>query len=541
MSQRNKHLRITCYGIYTFRQRVPQELVPILGKKEICKSLNTRDSKKAEELCRMCETDVKRLFQHLRRKYLTSTDEDFEYSIEYSVELIKRNIEVSRIDAASKGVVTVEGVKCNSNKSNEEETTTIDSMLDVTKKHDIEPVISPVILEVASSNEQTDRIFAVPPRANSCFFSNLCDRFCSYQESKKKWKRAANRKYHTAVFDLFREFYGNKLVHAYTREDAENFLERLQKMPHRWKSKSAIQRLPYEKVINLGYSTIEPRSVSIYLTRIRSLFKYAVTARYSDWNIFDEVTIEVEEKNGVPYNKQELQLLFNEKSFMRFQRLETPSRYWAPLIAAWTGMRLAEIFQLSVADIYNYHQIPVIDINAKSGKTVKTRQSVRIIPIHNDLINFGFLDYVAQRRKDRKSNCLFPEYPPQGEDSGRSFSTLFGRYRDTLKTSLGKNENDLFQKGKNMHAFRHLFIKEQRRCKIDGLVARQICGHSTAKDTNDKYGIDPMKSDAEIKEIIETLNDAIQMMKISDYFPEVKTYAEVKKLTLQPKHRNQHA
>ena len=540
MPQHNKYLRRTYFGVYTFRLRVPQELVPILGKKEICKSLATRDLKSAEELSRTCEADAKRLFQQLRRKYLMTTEDEFDYLIKSAGEYSKNKIEVGRIHAAADGSVTVEGVKYDPNKSYEEERAALRGMVEDVKGFVAVPVVTTAAQTVVPTTVVTEKVVEAPQREKFCLFSNLCERFCSHQVSKKKWKRDSNRKNHMSVFGLFEEFYGNKPVHLYTRDESEDFLDRLQKMPHRWKTTAAIQGLPYEKAIKLGYSTIEPRSVAIYLVRIRSLFKYAITARYSDWNIFDGVTIEVDEKNGAPYTKPEIQMLFDDRNFMSFQRLDAPSRYWAPLLAAWTGMRLAEIFQLTTEDIYNYYQIPVIDINDKSGKTVKNKNAVRIIPIHSDLVSFGFLDYVAKRRKDRKSKCIFPEYPLQGEDSGRSFSTLFGRYRDTLRNSLGKNENNLFQKGKNMHAFRHLFIKEQRRCKLDPQVERQLCGHSTAKDTHDKYGIDPMKSDAEIKEIVETLNNAIQVLQISAYFPKVKTYAEVKKLSLQPKHGNQH-
>ena len=43
MLQLNKHLRINYFfERYTFRQRVPQELVPVLGKKEICKGMHDK-------------------------------------------------------------------------------------------------------------------------------------------------------------------------------------------------------------------------------------------------------------------------------------------------------------------------------------------------------------------------------------------------------------------------------------------------------------------------------------------------------------------
>ncbi|MEG2046654.1 MAG: hypothetical protein RR100_07380, partial [Comamonas sp.] len=72
--------------------------------------------------------------------------------------------------------------------------------------------------------------------------------------------------------------------------------------------------------------------------------------------------------------------------------------YWLPLLALFTGARANELAQLRLSDIVEKDGIMCIDINAgedidgmrrKSTKTVKT--SVRLVPIHSDLIALGFL------------------------------------------------------------------------------------------------------------------------------------------------------
>jgi len=46
---------------------------------------------------------------------------------------------------------------------------------------------------------------------------------------------------------------------------------------------------------------------------------------------------------------KDLQVLFDEKSFI--QNKESPSRYWIPIIAAYSGMRMEEISQLTRNDL----------------------------------------------------------------------------------------------------------------------------------------------------------------------------------------------
>jgi len=83
-------------------------------------------------------------------------------------------------------------------------------------------------------------------------------------------------------------------------------------------------------------------------------------------------------------------------------------------IAIYQGMRLKEITQLTKNDIVKINDIYCIDINTNNEKTTKTKKSVRIIPMHNKLIEIGFLDFVNSKQDGENlfviDNLKFTKY-----------------------------------------------------------------------------------------------------------------------------------
>ena len=45
-------------------------------------------------------------------------------------------------------------------------------------------------------------------------------------------------------------------------------------------------------------------------------------------------------------------------------------------------------------------------LTMKEKKHVKTKAGIRLVPLHNELIKIGFLNYVKEMRKEKR---LFPE------------------------------------------------------------------------------------------------------------------------------------
>lgn len=158
-------------------------------------------------------------------------------------------------------------------------------------------------------------------------------------------------------------------------------------------------------------------------------------------------------------------------------------KFWLPLIGLFSAMRLSEIAQLRLIDIRTEQRMPVFAVLNTAETSTKTASSVRLVPIHDELIRLGLLDRVADltRRGERR---LFPEITPRasaGDDFGATFSRWFSRYRTGLAERTdpaGRRFAPLGAKGLVFHSLRHTFITRARetRAMTDAQLDR-IIGH----------------------------------------------------------------
>ncbi|MFC7688850.1 tyrosine-type recombinase/integrase [Paeniroseomonas aquatica] len=118
--------------------------------------------------------------------------------------------------------------------------------------------------------------------------------------------------------------------------------------------------------------------------------------------------------------------------------------WWIARIGLYSGARLGEICQLTKGDIQIIDGVACIVIrpDAEAGKSVKTRSSIRKVPIHRQLFADGLLEWVEGRPGDR----LFTF------DHAAASKRLNRRMRDA-----GMGE------GKVFHSFRHTFKGVARR------------------------------------------------------------------------------
>ncbi|CAA7611636.1 putative Integrase [Candidatus Terasakiella magnetica] len=140
--------------------------------------------------------------------------------------------------------------------------------------------------------------------------------------------------------------------------------------------------------------------------------------------------------------------------------------FWAPLIALFTGCRMNEIGQLNKADIVQLHDMPHFWItNASDDQKVKSRAGKRYIPVHGELVELGFLEFV-ENTKDRR---LFPEW--KMSDDGyysSSFSKKFARFLDSADIKAAK---------KTFHSFRHSFKDAMKAARLDNRTQDLFMGH----------------------------------------------------------------
>lgn len=107
-----------------------------------------------------------------------------------------------------------------------------------------------------------------------------------------------------------------------------------------------------------------------------------------------------------------------------------PFEYWLPLLGLFCGMRIGEASQLHLSDVKLDSGVWVIDVNRRtSDKSVKTKASVRLIPVHPLVIELGFLNYCAHLKLHGYQR-VFPELTyykgaaRYGKESGRKMTAM---------------------------------------------------------------------------------------------------------------------
>ncbi len=175
----------------------------------------------------------------------------------------------------------------------------------------------------------------------------------------------------------------------------------------------------------------------------------------------------------VPFDNDDLKALFLSDDYIKgtFKR---SSDYWVPLIALYTGARLGEIAQLTLNDIKKVEDCWVFDINEEGeDKSIKNKSgSKRIIPIHKQLINLNFIEFVEHIKKLKEAKLFFDE---QRSAEGK-FAQLQKRMSYFIK-HIAKIKSSR-EKTKVFHSFRHLVRTKLVEAGVDERVIDSIVGHS---------------------------------------------------------------
>lgn len=235
-----------------------------------------------------------------------------------------------------------------------------------------------------------------------------------------------------------------------------------------------------------------------HLTVIVGLFSYARAEGYIDRNWFKGIKIatpQSDRKKHVekdetyePFSIDDLNRIFALPLFDATEGClpaQAGHHYWAPIIALYSGMRMNEILQLEKLDLISRDDVKMISITDRVrgrhtddfSKRVKTRNSVRDIPIHPTLLQLGFWDWARKQTGDR----IFPE-----ATSGASEKPS-DKYSKRFATVL-KNAEVWVPRRKVFHSFRNTFNDALRRGGVPLELREVLCGWSKSKSMDSRYG-----------------------------------------------------
>jgi integrase len=227
-------------------------------------------------------------------------------------------------------------------------------------------------------------------------------------------------------------------------------------------------------------------TINKHLSALRAITRYAKAndfIRVDPAAVIKLVAATKGEKRQL-FTPAELKLLFDGVT-------RNSAEWWIMRTALFTGMRQDEIAQLTREDIIQTEGVWAFDVNDKNGKRIKNSQSARRVPVHQKLLDEGLLAFLP------KSGRLFPRFKDTpGKKAAQRVSAWFTLYR----RSIG-----IVERYKDFHSFRHTFITAARIVMVEEDYI-QITGHKSDNRVNRAYGTYSL---AKLKQEIDKVDWAI--------------------------------
>lgn len=313
----------------------------------------------------------------------------------------------------------------------------------------------------------------------------------------EKERRPETRRDYEVSLRVLAEVTGDKAIGEITVEDIVAFKAELLKTPANYVQRFSTHSIKEAQAANQRrpaierYDTISARTVKDkYLANVKALFAWAARNRILKFNVAQPITIDgvsTDEQRRC-FEPEELRTIWNAPLFTGCASQGAPlspgrylvrdHRYWAPLIARWTGLRGGEIGRLFVSDIVERHGVMCIQVKPGDARrnrcgfvdSIKTENAKRTIPILPVLVRLGFLDYVEECRR-KKHKWLFPYWRP---NPAKGYSGTFPKwFCNTFLVHVGVKERLTA-----FHSYRHSFEQMLEDSGINDDIQIKLMGHT---------------------------------------------------------------
>ena len=302
---------------------------------------------------------------------------------------------------------------------------------------------------------------------------SLKDAFEIFETNTKradKWSPDTQRLVTGVKKLLFLYFNEDTPVYRITRDNLLEFRDLLYKIPTKLAQKSRYKDKSLSQILKLGENDdkLSEPTIQKYMIRVIQFFNYCFDSGYISKSITAKMNVKIDidpsERAVLPYEASEARKIFEIVTSIKqsgkspSSRIEASELYYVTMIAAYSGMRIKEITQLHKEDIALKDGIYCFNINTNDGKTTKTKNSIRFVPIHSKLIDLGLLEYV----NSKKSGNIF-------KVSNKDFSEIF-------RSQIQRKFIDKDSK-KTFYSFRHYFIDYLVQREVEANLIAQIVGH----------------------------------------------------------------
>lgn len=271
---------------------------------------------------------------------------------------------------------------------------------------------------------------------------------------------------------------GNVELKEITKQTVLDFRAKLMKLPanmykiYPGKSVQVILEMPDVEPMSLN-------SVNKHIMRLNALLSYAVgegiiTVNHAQGMMLSDKR-RADEIRKV-YSAEDLKVIISHLP----REKDKPERFWIPMIAMYSGMRLDEICQLYIEDVQQLDGVWCLNINDDKDKKLKNAASKRVVPIHPVLMSSGLLQYVEFMQTAGEPRLWMNLSWRKADGYGNAIGNWYRRFN---REYVSKDD------GKVFHSFRHTVTDTLKQVGVSETVIAELVGHSNSGSmTMGRYG-----------------------------------------------------
>jgi len=368
------HCFLDSRGTYIFRLVVPKSLRYLLGVTEIRRSLQTHlphvAKKRVKELLSTCQHVFNELSSDMAKnrqippfRPLTIPPPQMIFRLEkFKVGKIEMEIDSSPQKSEDEINAAVSMLKQLGVEKN------VEQIFDTAQSpENLQPDFQNVIEQGATPS--TRQLPFLSTAANDFTLREAVNLYLKSREGKVK-----ERTYSSMVADLnhILPLIGeDRRVSSLTVKDAQELFENLKSLPLYWSTRKPYAKLPITQVVEKVRQQIADgkdvqllgsKRINALSTLMSTWTKWAVKHTALPTPVFSGLKINQRESRTLDRNRgktaklyahqsDEIEKIFNPQTYGKW-RNALPYKYWCPLIAAFQGMRIEEICDLSPYDFY---------------------------------------------------------------------------------------------------------------------------------------------------------------------------------------------
>jgi len=323
------------------------------------------------------------------------------------------------------------------------------------------------------------------------------------------------------IYEEFTEIVGDLDFSAITKKEVSYYIDVQTKLPPNRTKSPKYRELSIREIVELNLSKKEtqtPQNINKRITKLSVLGNWGVRQGLLTTNPFSGMKFLVKKQPNrrLPFTADELKIILKPERYFQYTiNFEHPYKihkvnnklpyYWIFILGIFSGMRTNEMCQLRLSDIKRVEKIWFMFVEDSEETRVKTESSIRKVPVHPQLIELGFIDYIGNLRKMKK-NRVFWEL---NEDRDGFTSHVSRHYNQRFLPAVGVWKKHT----KVLYCTRHTFINKLYSEKVDENVIKTLVGHEK-EFTMKHYGGEPFIPERLLEEISKVSYSGINWKKL---------------------------